>query len=117
MADHENDRRRRRFIRHTACFNTIENATLIPKVNAAGISISSFLRLSALDFSATRAVRTPTVNHRLAVQLLAEMGQLTTAFDRAADRATDIDAALIETAMRDVSEMRLVLLESMGRAP
>ena len=111
----ENKQKRQRNVKRTVRFTTFEDAIVVVKADIAGLSVASVMRQSILTMPPPSAARRPTVNHQLAVQLLAEIGQLTTAFDRAA--ATGVDPALIETALRDVLEMRLVLLESMGRAP
>lgn len=113
----QTDKKRQRNIKRTVRLTTFEDALLVTNADIAGLTVASYMRQSSLAIPACPAARRPTVSHRLAIRLLAEVGRLTTAFDQTACRAVDIDALLIETAMRDVSEMRLVLLETVGRAP
>jgi len=116
MAESGSEKRQRKVIR-TVRFTTFEDAIVVVKADIAGLSVASCIRQSILHMPPPSAAHRPTVNYQLAVQLLAEIGRLTTAFDHAAEGHDGVDAALIETAFRDVSEMRLVLLESIGRAP
>lgn len=104
----------RRLVRHTACFTVPENAVLMTKVEVAGISISSLLRRSVLEFSQQRIMRRPTVDQQLAAHLLAELGDVATAFRQA---AALVDPDAVRVTMDDLAEYRLFLLECMGRDP
>ena len=105
---------RPRLIRHTACFSPIENALLMTRVELAGGSISGFLKSCALDHPLPRAARRPTINHEVAAQLLARLGEAATAFRGAASLA---DAKAVEAAMVDLAEYRLLVFQALGRAP
>lgn len=107
-------KKQRRLVRHTACFTRMENALLMTQVELAAVSISTYLRCAALDFTLPRAARRPTTNHQDVVRLLGELGKCATAF-REAQELADPDAA--ETAMRDLSEMRLLCFDALGRKP
>jgi hypothetical protein len=110
--------RRDRYVRHTACFTPIENALFLTRVAHAGVSISSFLKCSSLDFPLPRAARRPTLAHEDAMRLIGELGALAGAFYRAVDMAGDrLDPRAVETAMRDLSEYRLLLFNAAGRKP
>jgi hypothetical protein len=110
--------RRDRYVRHTACFTPIENALLLTRVAHAGVSISSLLKCSSLDFPLPRTARRPTIEHEDAMRLVGELGQLATCFYRAVDIAGDrLDPQAVETAMRDLSEYRLLLFNAAGRKP
>lgn len=110
---------RRKLIRHTACFTPIENALLMTRVDIAGVSISAFLKSSALEFPLPRAARRPTSSHEDVACLIGHLGRLATAFREASDSeaAAYIRAQDIETAMHDLSELRLLCLRALGRRP
>lgn len=116
---HENTNTKRKLIRHTACFTPIEDALLMTRIDLAGVSISAYLKSSALEFSLPRAARRPTSNHKDVAQLIGHLGQLATAFREATDAevAAQVDAQALDTAMRDLSELRLLCFEALGRAP
>lgn len=105
---------RRLIIRHTACFSPLENALLMTRVELANISISAFLVSSALNHPLRRAVRRPTSNHEDVALLLGRIGQLATAFRNASTLA---DPQAVETALRDLSELRLLCFIALGRMP
>jgi len=113
----QKNKRRQRNVKRTVRYTPLEEALVIVNADIAGLTVASYMRQSSLIMPAPAAGHRPTVNHRLATQLHAETGQLNTRLDQAADGMADIDPALIETTFRDVSEMRLVLLETVGRAP
>jgi hypothetical protein len=104
----------KKLYRHTACFTPIEHALLMTQVELAAVSISTYLKCGALDFPLPRAARRPTTNHEDVARLLGELGRLSTAF-RAAQSLADPDAA--ETALRDLSELRLLCFDALGRQP
>ena len=103
-----------RLVRHTACFTTIENALLMTQIELAAVPISTYLKCAALNFPLPRAARRPTTNPEEVARLLGELGRLSTAFREAQD-LTDHDAA--ETALRDLSELRLLCFDALGRKP
>ena len=107
----------RRLVRHTACFTTLENALLMTKVDLAGVSISAFLRSSALEFPLSDNLRCPRASEQNAVRLLAEIGRLNTVFHGAIEAGDGIDPQTVETAMRDFAETRLLLFEALGLKP
>ena len=109
----------KRLIRHTACFTPIEDALLMTKVEVAGVSISAYLKSSALEFPLPRAARRPTSNHEDVARLIGHLGQLATAFRQASDSeaAALLQAQDIETAMRDLAGLRLLCFEALGRRP
>lgn len=106
--------KRNRLVRHTACFTTMENAVLMTRVEIAAVPISTYLRCAALDFPIPRAARRPTSNHEDVVRLLGELGQCASSFRKAALLA---DPVVAETAMRDLSELRLLCFDALGRSP
>ncbi|MCC6206450.1 MAG: hypothetical protein IT533_15760 [Hyphomicrobiales bacterium] len=114
MTDDDDTKRRKRIVRHTACFDTFENALLLMNVDVAGVSISSFLKSSALRTPLTRATRRPTVNQQMVSQVIAAMGEAATAFRLAAELA---DRELAEATMREFNERRIVVFQTMGREP
>jgi len=114
MAYGGGDKKKEQLVRHTACFTTIENALLMTQVELAAVSISTYLKCAALDFPLPRAARRPTTNHEEVARLLGELGRLSDAF-RNAQNLADPDAA--ETALRDLSELRLLCFDALGRKP
>lgn len=105
---------RRGLVRHTACFTGIENALLMTRVELAGVSISAFLKASALDHPLPRAARRPTLDHALAASLLGHLGDTASAFRAAAMLA---DERAVEAALSDLAEYRLIVFEALGRRP
>lgn len=85
----------------------------------AGVSISSLIRSSVLDEPLSRAVRRPTINHKAAAQLLGQLGCVAEAFRQVAEASPEGEdyQALLDAACRDLSEMRLLWFQAMGREP
>lgn len=106
--------------RHTVCFNSIDHALLMAKINAAGNpQISAYLRSAALDYPIARSARRPTTNHEDVARLIGQLGDVATAFRQAtgSDAAGVIAAQDLETAMHDLSELRLLCFKALGRRP
>ncbi|MET4716155.1 hypothetical protein ABIF63_000258 [Bradyrhizobium japonicum] len=96
---------RQRDERHTVRFSPLEDALICAKANAAGVPVATFLRNTALAFPMPRAARRPTSNHEDVALLLGRIGQLAAAFRSAATLA---DTQAVETALADLSELRLL---------
>lgn len=105
---------RQRSTRYTVRLTPLEDALICAKAHAAGLPIATYLRCTALDFPLTRAARRPTSNHEDVALLLGRIGQLATAFRSASGLA---DAQAVETALRDLSELRLLCFSALGRKP
>ncbi|UPJ44969.1 hypothetical protein IVB40_13555 [Bradyrhizobium sp. 40] len=105
---------RQRDERHTVRFTPLENALICAKANATGVPVATFLRNTALAFPMPRAARRPTSNHEDVALLLGRIGQLAAAFRSAASLA---DAQALDTALHDLSELRLLCLTALGRKP
>ncbi|WP_029032278.1 plasmid mobilization protein [Salinarimonas rosea] len=98
---------------------TFAEATAI-RINAdrAGMSVGAYLRAAVLETEPPRATRRPTVNHKAVARLLGELGRVAEAFRQAADAADQREChALIDAATRDLSELRTVCFEALGREP
>lgn len=106
------DRQRTR--RYTVRFTRVEDALLRMHADQAGLTIASYIRKAALDLPPPASGRCPSIDRKLTAQLIAAMGEAATAFRDAAHLA---DPALVETALSDLSEYRIVLFESIGRSP
>jgi hypothetical protein len=114
LADTEQENYRR-IIRHTACFSPLENGLLMTRIElVAAPSISAFLKSCALEHPMPRRSRRPTINHEVAAQMLARLGEAATAFRSAAAVA---DSKAVEAAMIDFAEYRLLIFEALGRSP
>lgn len=106
---------RRRQARITARFTEAEAQAIKSMADRAGVSVASYLRCRALDQPTSRATRRPTLNHQLSAQILA---QLIITNKRICDSAgTGKDRPELDAAYRDLSEMRGLLFEAMGRSP
>lgn len=105
---------RQRKVKRTVRFTPLEDALLVTFAEQAGLTPASYLRKAALDMPAPRAGRRPSLDRKIAAQLLGRLGETATAFRAAAHFA---DAAAVETTMNDLAEYRLVLFEALGRAP
>jgi len=113
MAEHGSEKRQRRK-RYTVRFSSMEDALLRMHARREGLTIASYIRKAALDMPPPVGGHCPSVDRRMTAQLIAAMGEAATAFRDAAELA---DPALVESAISDFSEYRIVLFESMGRAP
>jgi len=102
----------------TARFNETEAEAIRQMADRAGVTVASFLRAAALNRSAGRATRRPTVNHETAARLLGNLGRIAEVL-RAASHAGQLDPAepTVAAALRDIAEMRAVCFEAMGREP
>ncbi|OJU24011.1 MAG: hypothetical protein BGN91_11215 [Nitrobacter sp. 62-13] len=105
---------RQRSKRRSVRFTPLEDALICAKANAAGVPIATYLRCTALGFPIPRAARRPTSSHKDVALLLGRIGQLATAFRSAAELA---DGQAVETALRDLSELRLLCFTALGRKP
>jgi hypothetical protein len=105
---------RQRSERYTVRFTPLEHALICAKAQAVGVPIATYLRCTALSFPLPRAARHPTSSHEDVVLLLGRIGQLATAF-RSASALADTQA--VETALRDLSELRLLCFTALGRKP
>ena len=110
----EDGKNKRHLIPHTALFTPMENALFLTHVELAAVPKSTYLKCAALNFPLPRAARRPTTNHEDVARLLGELGRLSTAFREAQDLA-DPDAA--EIALNDLSELRLLCFDALGRKP
>lgn len=106
--------KRQRTKRYTVRFCTLEDALLRMHADRTGLTVASYIRKAALDIPPPIGGCCPSIDQQIASQLLAAMGEAATAFRDAAELA---DPALVESAISDFSEYRIVLFESMGRAP
>lgn len=113
MAESGSEKRQRK-VKRTVRFTTLEDSLLVVHAGQAGLTPASYLRKAALNMPPPRAGRRPSIDHAIAAQILGQLGEAATAFRAAADLA---DAAAVETALNDFAEYRIVLFESMGRAP
>lgn len=102
----------------SARFNALEAAAIRSMADAAGVPVSELIRSRLLGSPPPRSTRRPTLSHETAARLLAELGRINETLRKALERG-DVTSSnpLAAAAMRDLAEMRAVLLEAMGRAP
>lgn len=113
MANAGSEKRQRK-VKRTVRLTTFEDALVCAHASAAGLTVASYIRKTALNTPPPRNGRRPAIDRQMTAQLLAAMGEAATAFRIAADLA---DPDLVETTITDLNEYRLILFESMGRAP
>jgi len=113
MAESGSEKRQRKVIR-TVRLTTMEDAVLRLNADQARLTIASYIRKAAVHMPPPSGGHCPSINQQIASQLLAAMGEAATAFRDAAELA---DPALVESAISDFSEYRIVVFESMGRQP
>jgi hypothetical protein len=114
MTESSGSETRQRQPRYTVRFNDIEHALLLAKANAAGLEVATYLRCTALGFPFPRQARRPTSNHEDVARLLSQIGQLAAAFRSATTLA---DERAVEIALNDLSELRLLCFNALGRKP
>lgn len=101
-----------------ARFTHTEVAILRIKADRAGMSLAGYLRSALLDGEPSRAARRPTVSHKALAQLIGELGQVAEALRQAAAASDQRKTqALIDAATRDLSELRVLCFEALGRQP
>lgn len=113
MAESGSEKRQRK-VKRTVRLTTLEDSLLLVQAGQAGLTPASYLRKAALDMPPPCAGRRPSIDQQMTAQLIAVMGNAATAFRDAAHLA---DPGLVETTINDLNEYRIVVLESMGRAP
>lgn len=95
-----------------------EHAEIRARADRAGLSVSAYLRSTALDVKPLRAERQPAINRREVARLIGELGQLRQAFSDAALHADQKRCTvLIEALSRDFTELRALCFEALGREP
>lgn len=101
-----------------ARFTAEEAAAIKERADRAGTTVGSLIRSSVLAAEPIRATRRPTVNHAQVARLLGELGRVAEGFRAAATTSDARHAqALIEAAARDLSELRTLCFEALGREP
>jgi Mobilization protein NikA len=101
-----------------ARFTQAEAADIRARADRAGTTVASLIRSAVLAAEPPRATRRPTVNHKAVARMLGELGRVADAFRQAAGAADQGTChALIDAATRDLSELRTVCFEALGREP
>jgi len=101
-----------------ARFTEDEAADIRARADRAGTSVGSLIRSALLSAEPPRATRRPSVNHQAVARMLGELGKVAEAFRQAAKSADHRKShALIDAASRDLSELRTVCFEALGREP
>jgi Mobilization protein NikA len=101
-----------------ARFTEGEAATIRARADRAGTSVGSLIRSAVLSAEPPRATRRPSVNHQAVARMLGGLGRVAEAFRQAAKVADHGKShALIDAASRDLSELRTVCFEALGREP
>lgn len=84
-----------------------------------GLSLSALIRRALFDTPLPRAARRPTVNHKAAAQVLAELGKIGSNLNQAQKHinAGHPQWNVWEQAARAVIEMRTACMQALGREP
>ncbi len=108
--------KRQRPHRLTARFTAQEAAQLAAKAEQAGISRSAFIRFAALGTPPPRGKRNPSVNEKLLVQVLAQLGKIGSNVNQLAYYAHlgKFQTNSVESAIRELSDARFVLMQALG---
>lgn len=95
-----------------------ELAEIRARADRAGLSVSAYFRVMALEGKKLRAERQPPVNRALAARLIGELGRMSHAFRQAAETADPkLCADTIDAVHRDLAELRTLFFEALGREP
>ncbi|SPH17902.1 hypothetical protein DEA8626_01430 [Defluviimonas aquaemixtae] len=101
----------------SARFNDAEAALVKERAARAGVPVAALIRHAVLAEKPLRKSRTPPLDRKIAAQLLGQLGVLATALREASVGNDRTDDAIIDAAHQDLSEMRAVLFEALGRRP
>jgi hypothetical protein len=113
MAGSGSEKRQRNII-CSVRFTTTEYALVCVNADQASLTVASYLRAAGAKLQLPPAGHCPSIDRQMTSQLMAVMGEAATAFR---DAAHLVDPDLAETTMNNINEYRIVLFESMGRAP
>lgn len=86
------------------------------RVEASGLSVNAFITQAIFDQDAPRQRRRASVKQQAIARLLAEIARLRDRLGAVGVEA-DLDAALLEEAVRDLREIRAACLAALGRKP
>ena len=109
---------RKRSLKRSTALTEEEAKAFDALVDRAGTTASDLIRCAVFALPLSRAKPRPTVNHQVAARLFAELQNVAYAYRQAADAAEPGKYdALLDAATRDLSEMRIVWFQAMGREP
>ncbi len=97
-----------------------EFAQIEAMADRAELTPASLARLILLDAPAPRAKRRPAVNTAQVAKMLGELGKVGSNLNQLTHKANaglPVSIATLETALRDVSEIRTACMEALGRKP
>jgi hypothetical protein len=90
------------------------------RVRASGLSTSAFITKSVFGRDPPRRSRRPSIEHEAVAQILAKLAQVRDelhAINVHLGEGGDVDRALIEEAVRPLTELRTVCFKALGRKP
>jgi len=122
MAQRSGSETRKRTVLLTARFDQREAASIRKIADRSGLSVASLMRRTLLDTPPPRATRRPSADVQAVARLLGQLGKIGSninqiAYHLNAGRPGDRVEAGIEEALRDLSELRLVCLQALGKEP
>lgn len=109
--------KRQRTIRLTVRFNQQEAAALQSMTDRTGLPAATLARQALLNVPPPRGVRRPTLNQKLAAQILAQLGKIGSNLNQSVKHmhAGHPQWNVFEEACRAVIDMRTGCMEALGR--
>ncbi len=92
---------------------------LTTRAQAAGLPIGTYLRVTALGSAGPRARRRPIIERELLARVLGHLGKIGSNLNQLASSTNAVgvlDRSKLDRGLADVAEMRLAILEALGRA-
>jgi len=115
--------KRKRHYTLSARFDADEAKRVRSNAAKAGVAVAAMIRQAVLGLPPPRAARRPSVDHQAVGRLLGELGKIGSNLNQIAKHAnagreiTDGTVADINMVLRDLTELRLVCLQALGREP
>ena len=122
MAQRSGSETRKRTVLLTARFDKQEAASIRRIADRSGLSVGALVRRALLDTPPPRATRHPPADVQAVARLLGQLGKIGSninqiAYHLNAGRPGDRVEGSIDEALRDLSELRLVCLQALGKEP
>lgn len=110
--------KRQRQITLKARFTAEEAALIREQAKRSGVSVGSIIRYAVLGMPPLRASRGPSLDQEIASRLLGNLGIIASALRGRSNGAAPVKFdPEIEALSRDIAEIRIALLQAMGREP
>lgn len=97
-----------------------EHAAVIEAADRAGLTVGSYVRAKALGGKPLRAVPSPGIDRQLLAGTLGQIGKVASNLNqiaRASNAGAAANAAELKTALDELTELRALLFQALGREP